>query len=355
MSTAGNLTDDVAQVLDEIASAGDCCRSRSALLRFMNEDAPIYRGKGTSEVDRLRAMIAVKLAGAGLADALMPYAVEEFETGTSAYSIAGAARVVRAASVLPPDIANLIACAMDRISTVDQFVDFDDGHDVAVTGRKTAVEEAREALRSAGAHSPGAHTGCCADVSAATAAPTASCCGDRDATEVSEVQSPASSVAALHGIEMQNQDGACAAFGDIFAGRPSLIAFFYTRCMNPEKCSRTISELGEVQRIIRQLAPDSDAMLAGISYDPQYDLPERLHRYGAERGLEFGERCQLLRSTGAFDPIRDALDLGVGFGSSTVNRHRIELFLIDRAGAVVHARLRRLWQAREVADLLLAV
>ena len=80
-----------------------------------------------------------------------------------------------------------------------------------------------------------------------------------------------------------------------------------------------------------------------------------LRESSAILGLEFGEQCQLLRSTGPFDPIRDALDLGVGYGSSTVNRHRIELFLIDRAGMIVDSRLRRLWQAQEVADMLLAV
>jgi cytochrome oxidase Cu insertion factor (SCO1/SenC/PrrC family) len=298
-------------------------------------------------------VIAVKLAGAGLADALIPYAVEEFETGTNAYSIAGAARVVRAASVLPVNIGDLIAGAIDRIRSLDQFVDFDGCQGLPAMGRKTAVEEALEALHSTGAHHVGADAGCCTDVPQSASA---SCCGGgRQTAAAHEVPSPEGSIAALHGVELQNQDGTRAAFGDIFSGRPGLIAFFYTRCMNPEKCSRTISQLGEVQRIIRRAAPDNPAMLAGISYDPQYDLPERLHRYGSDRGLEFDERCQLLRSTGSFDPIRDALDLGVGYGSATVNRHRIELFLIDRAGAIVHSRLRRLWQAQEVADLLLAV
>jgi hypothetical protein len=50
MSEDGDLSDDVAQALNEIASAGDGCGCRSRLLHLMNEDAPIYRGKGSSEV-----------------------------------------------------------------------------------------------------------------------------------------------------------------------------------------------------------------------------------------------------------------------------------------------------------------
>jgi len=159
----------------------------------------------------------------------------------------------------------------------------------------------------------------------------------------------------LRDIELQNQDGKCARFGDIFAGRPGIVAFFYTRCMNPNKCSRTISQLAEMQRVIRERAIGNPAMIAGITYDPEYDLPERLHRYGTDRRLAFDENCQLLRSTGSFDAIRDGLQLGVGYGSSTVNRHRIEVLVIDRAGAIVHSNVRRLWDVKELTDLLLDV
>jgi cytochrome oxidase Cu insertion factor (SCO1/SenC/PrrC family) len=143
------------------------------------------------------------------------------------------------------------------------------------------------------------------------------------------------------------------AFGQIFGGRTSVIVFFYTRCMNPDKCSRSISKLARVHRLIGQTF--NNAMVAGITYDPEYDLPERLRRYGADRGMYFGERCQLFRSTGAFAVIRDGLQLGVGYGSSTVNRHRIELIIVDPAGRIVQFNVRRLWDEHEVADALAIV
>jgi protein SCO1/2 len=100
---------------------------------------------------------------------------------------------------------------------------------------------------------------------------------------------------------------------------------------------------------------DNAAMVAAITYDPEYDLSERLRRYGADRGVPFGERCQLFRSTGSFAAIRDALDLGVGYGSATVNRHRIELMIVDPAGRIVDFHVRRLWDEDQVADALVAV
>jgi protein SCO1/2 len=96
-------------------------------------------------------------------------------------------------------------------------------------------------------------------------------------------------------------------------------------------------------------------MVAGITYNPEYDLPERLRRYGADRGMCFDERCQLFRSTGPFAAIRDGLQLGVGYGSSTLNRHRIELIIVDPAGHIVEFNVRRLWDEHEVADALATV
>jgi cytochrome oxidase Cu insertion factor (SCO1/SenC/PrrC family) len=343
MIEAAVLSDDVAAILSDLASAGGGCGCKSDLLRLMNEDAPIYRGKGSSEVERLRAFVMVGLAKAGFADALMPYAIEELETGTSPYPIAAAARVARAASVLPQGIDELIVGAIDRLRGIDEFVHFDSYPAAPGAGPMTASAEAIKTLAIVGPKAKAA------DAAIGQNAP--SCCAGAEKQPDPAVRS----IAGLFDIELQNQDGKCARFGELFGGRASLIAFFYTRCMNPDKCSRTISQLADVHRMVRQRLPESTAMIAGVTYDPDYDLPERLRRYGTARKLPFGEQCQLFRSTGSFATIRDSLQLGVGYGSSTVNRHRIELLLVDQAGGAADANVRRLWDAQDTADALVAI
>jgi cytochrome oxidase Cu insertion factor (SCO1/SenC/PrrC family) len=69
----------------------------------------------------------------------------------------------------------------------------------------------------------------------------------------------------LSQIELQNQDGIRASFGQIFGGRTSVIVFFYTRCMNPDKCSRTISKLARVHRLIGQNLADSTGHTTAIA------------------------------------------------------------------------------------------
>lgn len=342
MTDAAALSDDVAAILSDLASAGGGCGCSSDLLRLMDEDAPIYRGKGSSEVERLRAFVMVSLAKAGFADALMPYAIEELETGTNPYPIAAAARVARAASALPAGIDELIVGAIDRLRPIDEFVHFDSYPAPPGEGSMTASAEAIQTLAMVGPKTKAAN---------AVAQNAPSCCAGAE----KEPDAVVRSIAGLCDIELENQDGTRVRFGELFGGRVSLIAFFYTRCMNPDKCSRTISQLADVHRLLRQSLPESTAMIAGITYDPGYDLPERLRRYGNARKLPFGEQCQLFRSTGSFAAIRDSLQLGVGYGSSTVNRHRIELLLVDQAGDAVDANTRRLWDAQDMANALVAI
>ena len=124
---------------------------------------------------------------------------------------------------------------------------------------------------------------------------------------------------------------------------------FYTRCMNPDKCSRTIARLGALQGLVGNVG----AVVAGMTYDPAYDLPKRLRRYGEDRGFHFGPLGRLLRSTASFEPIRQTLHLSVGYGAATVNRHAVELFVADLAGRLVAFRKRQLWDEQEVADAVL--
>jgi cytochrome oxidase Cu insertion factor (SCO1/SenC/PrrC family) len=357
MIESTHLPDDVAVAL-RAATPAD-----RELLGLLHENSPVYQGKGSSEVERLRALIMVGLVKAGFADELVPYAIEEFETGTDAYAIAAAARVVRAASNLPADIVPLINRAIERVRRRNEFVRFDEESSAPEHSPVTAVDEVMAALSVLGSARCAA-PGSVEDIPAIPMHRSipkrqmhAACCKEDRTGEGGEPNRMpiVGTVAGLGDIELQNQDGQCTRFGDLFAKRVGLVAFFYTRCMNPEKCSRTVSQLAEVARLIRGTEADGSIMIAGITYDPAYDLSERLRRYGRERGLTFARDCQLLRTTGPFDALRDRFELGVGYGTSTVNRHRIELILIGYSGEIAQANVRRLWDVRDVATQLLAM
>ena len=69
---------------------------------------------------------------------------------------------------------------------------------------------------------------------------------------------------------------------------------------------------------------------------------------GLDRGFRFDERNRFLRTVGSFAPIRDKFDLAVGFGATTVNRHSVELLVLDAKCAPVREFRRVQWDEAEV-------
>ncbi|MGH3924611.1 MAG: SCO family protein, partial [Pseudonocardiaceae bacterium] len=150
------------------------------------------------------------------------------------------------------------------------------------------------------------------------------------------------------GVEMEDQDGRTLTFGDFFSGRPSIVAFFYTRCDNPNKCALTITKLARLQRALQEEVSQSLVQTAAITYDPDFDLPPRLRAYGENRGVVFGDNDRFLRTKAGLEALQEYFELGVNFGQALLNRHRIELFILDHEGriAVTFARLQ--WDIQDV-------
>jgi hypothetical protein len=111
---------------------------------------------------------------------------------------------------------------------------------------------------------------------------------------------------------------------ELLSGRTTVLAFFYTRCMNPRKCSLTITRLAALAATTSALEPGILAM----SYDPEFDVPSRLLRYGSERGFPFGENARFVRAIDGWQDLRAMLGLRVGYGPVTVNEHARELFRV---------------------------
>lgn len=87
---------------------------------------------------------------------------------------------------------------------------------------------------------------------------------------------------------------------------------------------------------------------AAITYDPGYDLPARLKAYGEARRIIFNDNNRFFRTLNKFDELQSYLRLGVNYNGSIVNRHRIELFILDSKGIISNTFTRLQWDAQEV-------
>jgi protein SCO1 len=153
-------------------------------------------------------------------------------------------------------------------------------------------------------------------------------------------------------IRYTNQDGRTGVLGDLL-NKPVVIAFFYTRCQNGAKCSMTVSRLAALQRTLRAQGLEAKARVLAISYEPEFDTSDRIHRFGSDRGLVFGPDAQALRvEPKGLKRLVEILEAPVNYNAGWVNTHGVELSLFDGGGRLVRKYQSIAWEnAAVTADV----
>jgi protein SCO1 len=358
-----------AELVDALAADPD---RRGQLTELLREDHPLYDQRGTATTVRMRGWILLALARTGVPDAALLFVLEELDTGTDAYLVAAAARALRSYPRPNAAFAPFVLRALANIRSHDDPVSFEGYGEYAVSSRGTSpVRELLAALAWLGLHARGvlsevealrAQPGGLArklwpDVDRAVEAirsgePFDECCtlpgGLRNAFSWALGSRRGSEP--IEATVFEDQDGARITFKEFFRGHPSIVVFFYTRCDNPLKCSLTVTRLAGVQKLLEAWGLDGRIHTAAITYDPAFDLPERLRRYGRNRGLRLDERHRMLRAIGGIDSLRGHFKLGVNFVESLVNRHRLEVYILDAEGRIAASFERIHWEEQQVLD-----
>jgi protein SCO1/2 len=365
--------DEIAAVVDEIRRTPG---RRDALVGLLSERQPLYAGRGANATTRIRGYVLAAFEQVGLPPAAIPYVLEELESGRDAYLVAAAARALRGLERPTGEVVPLLLAAIENVWHVDDAVTFDGywpspsaSHTTAIRevlatlawlgGRAAEARPRLAALRDDRAALPAATRAALerAIEAVEAAGPDARAAGHRpgpapislDLT-VGRRRAPRPDAPAPSEVPLEDQDGRSLTYGDFFGQGPSIVAFFYTRCDNPNKCSLTITRLGQLQRRIADQRLDDRLRTAAITYDPEYDRPPRLRAYGQTRGVTFDERNRFFRTRGGLETLRDYFELGVSFGQASVNRHAIELFVLDERGRLALAFSRRRWEVDDVLD-----
>jgi protein SCO1/2 len=358
--------DAIADLVDAVVREP---QRRDLLVGLLPEEADLYAGRGANTAHRLRGYVLAAFEHVGLPEAALPFVVQELESGRNAYVVAAAAKALRGCPYHPPDAARLLLAAIDNIRYADDAVSFD-GYRPRWprTTYTTALEEIARTFAWLGDHAAPAlpaleelyrdtHS-LTAEARAVVATVLAggrkhACCTGPSAPAPVEPRS--SGRAVPREVELQDQDGRTLTFGQLVAGRPTVVTFFYTRCDNPNKCALTITKLARLHEARRAHGLDGRFRTAAITYDPAFDIPARLLAYGLDHGLTPGPDDRLLRTTGDLDPLARYFRLGVNYGPTTVNQHRIELFVLDEAGRIGTTFDRRQWDVAAVLDAVRAL
>jgi protein SCO1 len=363
-----------AALVDALATAPD---RREQLTDLLREDHPFYDQRGTATAVRMRGWVLLALARVGVSDAALLFVLEELDTGAHAYLAAAAARALRSYPSPAAAFTPFVMRALTSIRYHDEPVSFETYGDYATSSTGTSpVREllatlawlgphAREALQEVEAlrAQPGGLSkklwnevdraveairgGDPVDEAGADV-----CCTLPSGLIHTSSWAPGSRRGSepIEATVFEDHEGASITFREFFQGHPSVVVFFYTRCDNPLKCSLTVTKLARVQSLLEARGLGDRIHTAAITYDPAFDLPERLRRYGRDRGVRLGTRHRMLRATDGLDTLRRHFKLGVNFIESLVNRHRVEAYILDAKGRIAASFERIRWDEQQVVD-----
>jgi protein SCO1 len=361
--------DRIAELVDAIKRSGS---GGDSLVELLPERIPLYVNRSTNATIRIRGYILAALEQTGLPGAALPYILEELENGRDAYLVAGAAKALRGLDKPTGEIIPYLFKAIENIKYVDDALTFEVYKPRwPIPNYTTALREIFTTFRWLGAYAHSAlsdlevlykernefsaaikteikraidiiradegtiNVSCCAMPTSLSLAVGLSQDKRRDAVSLADIL-------------IEDQAGDILRYADFFSQTPSIVVFFYSRCNNPNKCSLTITKLARLQQAIREEELEEQLKTAAITYDPEYDLPPRLKAYGENRGVLFSDHNRLLRTRTGFKELQDYFDLGVNFNSSIVNRHTIELFILDDQGRIVTTFARLQWDIHDV-------
>ena len=366
--------EEFALLVSTLATSTD---GRDSLTALLHEDHPVYDQRGTAAIVRMRGWILLALAGAGVPQDALLFVLEELDAGADGYLVAAAARALRAYPAPRAEFAPFVIQAIGNMRYRDDAVAFDSyGAYPTSPVATTPVRELLATLEWLGPHgrevlpqlealrAPGSGISrkLLPDLERvakalrhnsqlATPVP-GDCCSWRSGLGIfsSWPFAARGESAAVRATVFEDQSGAAIDFDGFFRGQPTIVAFFYTRCDNPHKCSLTVSKLARVQELLAERGAADRVRTAAITYDPGFDLPARLRAYGQSRRLRMDEGHRLLRAVDGIEPLRRYFGLGVNFVESLVNRHRIEIYVLDSAGRIAASFARLRWNEDEVVD-----
>jgi protein SCO1/2 len=331
----------------------------------------------------MRGWILVALTNVGLTDDALLFVLEELDTGRDAYLVAAASRALRSYPKPVAAFAPFVMRAIANIRYHDEHVAFESYGEYAIspTG-STALSELLatlvwlgpnacevlpelEQLRQNRGH--GFSNKLLVKIERAQKAISASarprqhsrdtCCGLPLGFGDALSWAPGSrcSCERIESTLFEDHDGGTVKFRDFFWGHPSVVVFFYTRCDNPQKCSLTITKLACLQNLLLERGLADQIRTAAITYDPAFDTAERLRGYAKNRGVLLNANHRMLRAIDGISVLRAHFKLGVNFVASLVNRHPIEVYLLDPAGGIAGSFQRIHWDENKIVDQALAL
>lgn len=364
---------------EEIGKVLDCIRigesPKSLLIALLSERHIVYDGRPGYQMNRIRGYAMASFADVGLPDSAVNFVLDELQNGRSAYMVAAAARALRGSKRPKAEYAGFLIQAIENLRYHDDSLDLTAFKPVwplrhPSSGKleifrtlqwlrgyaKATLPELQGFLKNTIDFAPEMQQEIQKTITAIETDDRElelDCCEIEGKTSVgvSRLWKRKRTLGSIGNLEVQNQDEKWMSLNELIDQKPTAIAFFYTRCMNPNKCTLTINKMAWLQKeLIRKGLLDKVNLIA-FTYDPGHDTATKLRVFGENRGIVFEPNVQLVRTRPEdFRILSDFFELGVNHVASTVNQHRLELYLLHQNGSIETTYTRLQWEVAKVSE-----
>jgi protein SCO1/2 len=149
-----------------------------------------------------------------------------------------------------------------------------------------------------------------------------------------------------------NQEGKTVKLSD-FRGKTIAVTFIYSRCPLPDFCIQMTSYFSRVQRNLKKEPKLNGTWhLLTVSFDPDFDKPEVLKRYGKAYDADFSSWDFVTGSMGTIRDFADGLELVVEDDEGGLLAHNLRTAVIDARGILVQVYKGNEWTVQELEEAL---
>lgn len=372
--TKKSSIEDIGLVLDRIRN-GEL--SRDLLIELLSERHAIYEERPSYQMNRIKGYALASFAEVGLPDSAVNFLLDELQNGRNAYVVAAAARGLRGTKRPKAQYINFLIQAIANLRFHDDSLDLtqfkpkwplknpSSGRFEILSTLKwfrgyaqAALPELNVFLKNTFDFNQDIRQEIQLTINvieADTRKLDLSCCDveEKKNTRTAWPWKKAPSIHSIGNLEVQDESGIATLLKNIVDNKITVVAYFYTRCMNPNKCTLTINKMGWLQKELFKKGLQDKVNIIAFTYDPAYDTPARMHAFGENRGMIFGPNAHLLRTNPKdFTILSEFFQLGVSYVASTVNQHRLELYLLDKNGNIRTTYARLQWEIENVIEEL---
>ena len=129
-------------------------------------------------------------------------------------------------------------------------------------------------------------------------------------------------------------------------GKVSVMNFIFTRCRNKKMCPASTQRMLALQQLVNKKGLSDKVQCISISFDPEYDTPERLFHYGKAHGLDFSNYKLLTGDLSTIQKLKRKFRIFT-VGNNDKIEHTMNTILFDQNGNIVFEKAGHLWNEED--------